>query len=199
MQVTYNGVDYQIPDNTPFTIAGLEFVGDGYSKTEAIALGQGSWNEKNIKNFLKLLELISSSPASVASVPVGTILAFAGTTAPNGFIFCHGLWFAKTEQPALYAVIGGSFGVSELSFRTPDLRGEFIRGYSAGRTDLDANRVFGSVQTGSGSHSHTVDVATTKVVADASGVSVAVSATTRGSYSSSAAPHNVALNYIIKV
>lgn len=199
MEVTYLGVNYQIPDNTPFTISGLEFVGDGYSKTEAIASGQGSWNEKNIKNFLKLLELISSSPTSVASVPVGIILAFAGTTAPDGFIFCHGQWFAKTEQPALYAVIGGSFGISDLSFKVPDLRGEFIRGYSAGRADLDANRVFGSVQTGLGSHTHFVDVVTTKVAADVSGVSVAVSATTRGSYSSSAAPHNLALNYIIKV
>jgi microcystin-dependent protein len=63
-----------------------------------------------------------------AAVPPGTVLAFAGDTAPPGFLACDGASYATTAYPALSAVIGTTYGGSNGTFAVPDLRGEFIRG-----------------------------------------------------------------------
>ena len=50
---------HTINDKESKTILGLYFVGNGYGQVESIDKGLPSWNEKNIKNFLYLLSLIS--------------------------------------------------------------------------------------------------------------------------------------------
>ncbi len=75
-------------------------------------------------------------------VPIGTILPFAGTTAPTGYHLCDGTPLSRTTYSDLYAVIGDAFGNGDgsNSFNVPDLRGRFIRGVdgSAG-VDPDAS------------------------------------------------------------
>ena len=56
-------------------------------------------------------------------VPVGSITAFAGSTAPMGWLPCDGRTISTSQYPDLQRVIGSS--------RVPDLRGQFIRGASA--------------------------------------------------------------------
>ena len=65
-----------------------------------------------------------------ADNPIGTILAYGGTTAPAGWFLCQGQELTKTEYADLYAVIGDSFGTASANtkFKLPDLRGEFLRG-----------------------------------------------------------------------
>ena len=62
--------------------------------------------------------------------PIGSILPFGGTTAPNGFFLCQGQALSRTEYKELFSVIGTSFGSGNGSttFNLPDLRGEFLRG-----------------------------------------------------------------------
>ena len=62
--------------------------------------------------------------------PIGSILPFGGTTAPNGFFLCEGQALSRTDYKELFGVIGTSFGVGDGSttFNLPDLRGEFLRG-----------------------------------------------------------------------
>jgi microcystin-dependent protein len=52
-------------------------------------------------------------------VPVGTIVAYAGSVAPAGWLFCHGAALSGVETNALRALIGAN---------VPDLRGAFLRG-----------------------------------------------------------------------
>jgi len=64
--------------------------------------------------------------------PTGTIFAFAGTTAPNGWLLCDGSAVNRTVYAQLYSVVGISSGSGDGSttFNIPDLRGRFLRGVS---------------------------------------------------------------------
>lgn len=68
-------------------------------------------------------------------VPVGTILAFGGETPPSGWWICDGRAVSRSTYPALYNAIGHSWGGNTSSFRLPELRGMFLRGWNSGRTD----------------------------------------------------------------
>lgn len=62
-------------------------------------------------------------------VPVGTVVAYMGTTPPEGWLLCDGSIKSRTEFSALFSVIGTSCGSPDSSgFNLPDLRGRFLRG-----------------------------------------------------------------------
>ena len=94
-----------------------------------------------------------------SGVPVGTILAHAANTPPSGFLECNGSNISRSTYATLFSTISTTFGVGDGSstFALPDLRGQFIRGWSnTGSTD--ASRVFGSSQTDQNkNHTHTTD------------------------------------------
>lgn len=60
-----------------------------------------------------------------SGAPIGAIIPYGGTVAPNGYLICDGSQYLKTEYPDLYGVIGTTFNEEndgELHFRVPDLR-----------------------------------------------------------------------------
>lgn len=63
-------------------------------------------------------------------LPVGTILSFAASTAPRGWLFCYGQNVSRSTYIALFAVLGTTFGTGDGSttFGIPDLRGRVIAG-----------------------------------------------------------------------
>ena len=65
-----------------------------------------------------------------ADTPLGTINAFGGSTAPEGWLLCQGQAISRTTYADLFKVIGTAFGAGDGSttFNVPDLRGEFLRG-----------------------------------------------------------------------
>ena len=55
---------------------------------------------------------------------IGQIIMFAGNFAPRGWAFCNGQLINITENPALYSVIGITYGGDgRTTFALPDLRG----------------------------------------------------------------------------
>ena len=80
-------------------------------------------------------------------VPSGTVLYFAGQTAPAGWLKANGAAVSRTAYAALFAAIGTTYGAGDGSttFNLPDLRGEFMRGWDDGR-GIDHGRAFGSAQ-----------------------------------------------------
>lgn len=68
-------------------------------------------------------------------VPTGTILAFGGVTAPNGFLICNGSAVSRTTYANLFKVIGTRYGAGNGSttFNLPKLNdGSFVRGVASG-------------------------------------------------------------------
>lgn len=69
---------------------------------------------------------------AVPTIPVGTVLPFSSTTAPTGYLLCDGSAVSRTTYASLFAVVSTAFGVGDGSttFNLPDLRGQFMRGWS---------------------------------------------------------------------
>lgn len=84
---------------------------------------------------------------SSGGVPVGTIVYFSVTTAPDGFLICDGTAVTDLypDLKALLVAAGNPFGTTGGNPLRPDLRGEFMRGWDGGR-GVDTGRVFGSAQ-----------------------------------------------------
>jgi len=78
-------------------------------------------------------------------VPVGTVLTFANSSVPSGWLECNGAAVSRTTYAALFAAVGTSFGSGDGSttFNVPDLRGQFVRGWdhSASQDPNAASRV----------------------------------------------------------
>lgn len=82
----------------------------------------------------------SSGETSTLGNPVGTVIMFWGTTAPEGYFSCDGSPFSAFKNPKLATLLGGTV--------LPDFRGLFIRGYDT-RSSVDpegASRNIGSIQ-----------------------------------------------------
>jgi microcystin-dependent protein len=60
----------------------------------------------------------------------GTVLPFAGSTAPEGWLLCHGQAVSRSTYAALFAVVGTTYGAGDGSttFALPDLRGRVVAG-----------------------------------------------------------------------
>lgn len=80
-------------------------------------------------------------------IPVGTVMYYASSTSPIGWLKCDGSLVSKNAFPQLFAKIGYTYGGSGNDFRLPDLRGEFLRGWDDTR-GVDPSRQFGSWQKG---------------------------------------------------
>lgn len=83
--------------------------------------------------------------ASGERVPAGAIAFFAAGTAPAGWLPCDGRYLDKSGYAALYAAIGTLYGSSGATFRLPDMRGYFPRGWDDG-AGVDPQRALGSTQ-----------------------------------------------------
>lgn len=62
--------------------------------------------------------------------PTGSVLDFAGSTAPDGWLLCFGQAVSRTEYAALFAALGEIYGVGDGSttFNLPDCRGRVKAG-----------------------------------------------------------------------
>lgn len=61
---------------------------------------------------------------SIQTIPIGSVMPYAGGTAPSGWLFCDGSIQIATTYNLLYDVIGTTYGSSGANtFALPDLRG----------------------------------------------------------------------------
>lgn len=153
--------------------------------------------------------------------PIGSVLPYAGTSEPTGYLFCRGQAVSRTTYADLFAAIGTTFGAGDGSttFNLPDLRDRFplgdndMGGSDAGRVgnyNTDLGDTGGEDQhtltTGEiPNHSHTM---TKRVVGDGGAGHIGgTSGSTDGSLTTSAVggggAHNnmppfLTLHYIIK-
>jgi microcystin-dependent protein len=119
-----------------------------------------------------------------AAGPAGAIMAFAGTTAPSGWLKCEGQAVSQTTYANLYAAIGSNWntgGEGAGNFRLPDLRGMFVRGTGTNATGSSSGAVGPSVGSYAAdtylNHTHTDSGHTHTVASGNSGTSWNTTAT----------------------
>ena len=69
-------------------------------------------------------------PPAAAAVGVGSVIAFAGSSIPTGYLACNGAAVSRTTYADLFAAIGTTYGVGDGSttFNLPNLAGRTIVG-----------------------------------------------------------------------
>jgi len=90
--------------------------------------------------------------------PTGVVIAFAGASAPSGYLLCDGSAVSRTTYATLFALIGETYGVGDGSttFNLPNVKGRAIAGKGAG-TGYTALGATGGAKTVDLSHSHTAN------------------------------------------
>jgi len=94
--------------------------------------------------------------SNVATVPVGGILPYAGTTAPPGFLLCDGSEVSAGKYSDLFSVISYTYRPNSLlkgsnTFALPDLRGRFALGMDGMDNNLTvSDRTNTSIQINAG-------------------------------------------------
>lgn len=148
------------------------------------------------------------------TLPVGTIIPYAGSTIPSNYMKCEGQELSRIEYDILFSAIGTTYGVGDGSttFNLPNLKGRVITGIDSNDTDFDTLGETGGEKAHtltvdempSHTHKQTLggDITTTNVVAG-EGI-IGRANTSEVTSTGGGEPHNnlqpyIVLNYIIKV
>lgn len=76
----------------------------------------------------------TSAIALLEGAPTGSVMPYAGSTAPTGWLICDGSAISRTTYADLFAVIGTTYGAGDGSttFKLPDFTDRVIQGGTAG-------------------------------------------------------------------
>jgi microcystin-dependent protein len=159
------------------------------------------------------------------SAPAGAIEAYAGSTAPTGWLLSFGQAVSRTTYANLFAVISTTYGSGDGSttFNLPDMRGRAVAGVdNMGGTDAGRLSISNTLGTTTGAETHTLssaempshrhdiqrsNSAATSVAADASahyrisadsGATITTTQNTGGGGAHNNMQPTIVLNYIIK-
>lgn len=102
----------------------------------------GSQPHNNMPPYYALCYIIKTAEdsggggASGESNPIGTVISFMGTSAPEGYLVCDGAEYGISQYPALASFFQAQFGTKNhfggdgtATFAVPDMRNLFLRGY----------------------------------------------------------------------
>ena len=137
-QLSKNGagnfnISYQTSGDTPPAGFNIGITNAGLVQVTLPSLG--GFGSASINYALNAPAVGVTLPISIQSTqvvgdtnPIGTLLDFAGSTAPTGYMMCDGRSLSTSgENAGLFAVIGYSYGGSGANFNIPDFRGRFAR------------------------------------------------------------------------
>lgn len=100
--------------------------------TVAIADKQGYVSMSWYTFFISLWQRSGGGSGGGGALAAGSLSAYAGASAPSGWLFCNGAAVSRTVYAGLFAAIGVTWGPGDglTTFNLPDLRGRFPMGAS---------------------------------------------------------------------
>ena len=136
-------------------------------------------------------------------VPAGTIMAWAGSTAPSGYVLADGSTLSRTTYAALFAICGTTFGVGDgtTTFTLPSLTGRTVIGVSGSFVRGASSAAVGAgAELTTGSATQTITSTTTSVAASAkdSSLTTVISAISTSAHTHTLAMAGLGCYYIIK-
>lgn len=131
--------DLHEPKGIGDAAAGQVYIADGN--------GSGSWTD-----------LLSLIPTVTGTVPIATVVAYAGSTPPAGWVLCAGQTLSRSIYSLLFNRISTTYGAGNgtTTFNAPDLRGRGVFGLdnmggtSAGRITDGVSGISGTTLGASG-------------------------------------------------
>lgn len=116
---------------TPITAAALTKIENGLSSAAAVA---DTANAKaSAAATATLAQQIQQQVQQMLKfiIPIGGIIGFYGTTAPDGWLICNGQAVSRTTYAELFSVISTRSGAGDgrSTFNLPDLRGMVLYGW----------------------------------------------------------------------
>jgi len=209
-------------DNSTLTVLGsgkLKVADTGITSTQ---LATDSVITAKIQDGAVTSAKLDASAVSVL-MPSSTILPYAATVAPTGYLLCDGAAISRTTYSTLFGLVGTTYGVGDGSstFNIPDLRGRVIAGQddmggssadrlttaksglngdNLGATGGDEEHILATAEM---EHTNTTTTTSHNVSAGSGVITAPFAATTGTIASSSATGHanvqpTIILNYIIK-
>lgn len=142
-------------------------IGTNQLSSDASVDANRAVDTNHIKDGAVTAAKLDSAAVSVL-MPTGSLMPYAGSSAPTGYLLCDGAAISRTTYSDLFGIIGTTYGVGDTSttFNIPDLRGRVIAGQddmggsSANRLTNQSGGLNGDTlgATG-GSETHTLTVA----------------------------------------
>jgi microcystin-dependent protein len=131
----------------------------------------------------------TGSAGATTTSPTGSVIAFAGSSAPTDWLLCYGQAVSRTTYASLFAIVSTTYGVGDgtTTFNLPDLRGRTVAGVdNMGGSDAGRLDIANSSGVVVGSQYVTLTSAQSGVPAHSHGSTASFS----GSFTGSAASHN---------
>jgi microcystin-dependent protein len=133
----YIGVQTTTDPSEPLLTDDYPLRSDATDKTKKVRLDLSGISTASTRTLK-----VPDHNATLPNFPAGFVAPYAGTTAPDGWLFCYGQAISRTTYADLFTAISTTFGVGDGSttFNVPDIRGRVI----AGKDDMggsSANRL----------------------------------------------------------
>ena len=92
-------------------------------------------------------DMVDGKHASDFDIPVGTIVMWAGSTAPTNWLMCDGSAVSRTTYSTLFTVIGTTYGTGDGSttFNLPNFKRRFPLGAQDGSFTAGSNAYFSTL------------------------------------------------------
>ena len=161
--VEYDGTNFQLLNPSTFRIAGTILIDGTAAAAAGITLAEDTDNGTNTVTLRAPASIASnvtftlpsadgtvgqslvtngSAALSFSNVcPIGSILMWAASTPPTGWLECDGSAVSRSTYATLFGLISDDYGAGNgtTTFNLPDLRGRFVRGWDHGAgTDPNA-------------------------------------------------------------
>ena len=116
-------------------------IGSNQLSSDASVDANRAVDTNHIKDGSVTAAKLDSAAVSVL-MPTASLMPYAGSAAPTGYLLCDGAAISRTTYSDLFGIVGTTYGVGDGSttFNIPDLRGRVI----AGQDDMggtSANRL----------------------------------------------------------
>ena len=115
-------------------------------------------SEKETKKIK--IHQFSDTITPLTPMPIGSIFAYGGETAPDGYLFAKGQEVSRTEYAELFEVYGETYGFGdyETTFNVPNLCGKVIIGLGEGLDSTGELRKFWNLGEQGGEFRHQLTI-----------------------------------------
>jgi microcystin-dependent protein len=145
--------------------------------------------DSGTSEWIPIVSGIQGATGATTTSPAGSVIAFAGSSAPTDWLLCYGQAVSRTTYATLFAVVSTTYGVGDgtTTFNLPDLRGRTVAGVdNMGGSDAGRLDIANSSGVVVGTQYVTLTAAQSGVPAHSHGSTASFS----GSFTGSAASHN---------